>query len=285
MHRVGLTTVIQGLPQPAVEVIEALQALLPLSKDHDGVERSRLAELFGREPDDPELDATLQVLAQRALAWADGDQVFLLPALQRLFESPLGLGRPIADLLGEFSSTELRQLVKQLGLAGNGTKAELISAAGAWLAEPEHVTGLLKDAPGIMGTTLTEIADGPPFLDIPLLVGRSDPVYWALGHGLLVNSAYDLLEMPREVGLAIRGNGWQAPFHPVPPSPRLTPIDPAAVRGEAGNAASDLLDRLAALAEECTKAPAAILRTGGVGVRELRRLGKAIGVDEAMVRF
>src|SRR6185295_2718638 len=58
-----------------------------------------------------------------------------------------------------------------------------------------------------------------------------------------------------------------------------------AVRGEAGNAASDLLDRLAALAEECTKAPAATLRTGGVGVRELRRLGKAIGVDEAMVRF
>lgn len=287
MHRVGLARVLQGMPQPAVEVIEALQALLPpaAATGDDGVDRTRLAEIFGREPDDPELDATLQVLAQRALAWTDGDRVFLLPALQHAFMSPLGLGQPVADLLGEFSAAELRQLVKQLRLPSAGTEAELIAAATAWLAEPEHVTGLLKDAPGIMGTTLTEIADGPPFLDIPLLIGRSDPVYWALAHGLLVNCEYDRLEMPREVGLAIRGAGWYAPFHPVPPSPRLTPIDPAAVRGEAGNAASDLLDRLAALAEECATAPAVILRTGGVGVRELRRLGKAIGVDEVMVRF
>src|ERR1044071_7221766 len=97
MHRVGLAQVLRDLPQPAVEVIEALQALLPLTADYDGVDRGRLAELFGREPDDPELDATLRVLAQRALAWIDGDQVFLLPALHRVFDSPLGLGRPIAD--------------------------------------------------------------------------------------------------------------------------------------------------------------------------------------------
>ena len=67
MHRVGLAQVLRDLPQPAVEVIEALKALLPASEDRDGVERGRLADLFGRKPDDPELDATLRVLAQRAL--------------------------------------------------------------------------------------------------------------------------------------------------------------------------------------------------------------------------
>src|SRR5690348_2008825 len=272
MHRVGLAQVLGGLPRPAVEIIEALQALLPphAATGDDSVGRGRLATLFGRDPDDPEIDATLQVLAQRALAWADGDRLYLLPSLHRVFETPLGLGQPVGDLLDDYPVSELRQLAKRLGLPGSGTKAELSAAIGAWLAEPEHVTGLLKDAPGIMESTLTEIAEGPPFLDLPLIIGRSDPVYWAIAHGLLVNAAYDVLEMPREVGLAIRGSSWRAEFHPVPPSPRLTPIDPAAVRGEAGNAASDLLDRLAAVAEECAKAPAALLRTGGVGVRELR---------------
>jgi Helicase conserved C-terminal domain len=287
MHRVGVATVVSGLPRPAIEIIEALQALLPppAGAPDDGVDRARLAAVFGREPDDPELDATLQVLAQRALAWSDGDQVYLLPTLHRAFESPLGLGRPGAELFDVYPVTELRQLAKRLGLPGTGTKAEIGAAVAAWLAEPEHVAGLLKDAPGIMESTLTEIANGPPVLDVPLLFSGSDPVFWAVAHGLLVNSAYDLLEMPREVGLAIRGANWRAEFHAVPPSPRLTPIDPAAVRGEAGNAASDLLDRLAALVEECGKAPAAILRTGGVGVRELRRLAKAVGVEEEQVRF
>jgi hypothetical protein len=280
LQHIGVGQTLGGLPLPAVEVIEALQAL-----EHDGVERARLAELFGRDADDPELDATLHVLAQRALAWADGDRVFLLPALQRVFECPLGLGAPAADLLEDSTITELRTMAQRLGLASAAVKRELIRSIAAWLAEPEHVATLLDEAPGALGKTLTELAEGPPYLKIHPFVGRSDAINWAVERGLLGETDYEHLEMPREVALAIRGPGWWAPFTPTPPSPRLTPIDPAAVRGEAGAAASDLLDRLAALIEECGKAPAAILRTGGVGVREQKRLAKAVGVDEATVRF
>src|SRR5690349_3991995 len=98
MQHMGVAQTLGGLPLPAIQLIEALQAL---QAGDEGADRARLAQLFGRPADDPEIDATLQVLAQRAFAWADGDRVYLLPALRRVFQCPLGLGRPVADQLAE----------------------------------------------------------------------------------------------------------------------------------------------------------------------------------------
>ncbi len=287
-QRIGVLETLGGLPLPAVELLEGLQALTPASAeplDRDGIDRTRLAALFGRPADDPELDAALQVLAQRALAWTFENQVFVSPALRHAFEFPFGLGQPAVHLLDEHSVTDLRRIARRLGLPGTGVKAQIAAAVAAWLSMPEHVLDLLERAPDATRKTLATLAEGPPILEIQITFGWSEPIRWAIDHGLLAERAYGVLELPREVGLAVRGPAWRAPLTPVPPSPRLTPIDPAAVRGEAGNAASDLLDRMTGLVEECAKAPASELRTGGVGARELRRLAKATGIDEPAARL
>ncbi|WP_433051775.1 hypothetical protein [Dactylosporangium sp. CS-033363] len=79
--RTAVSEVVAGLPLPAVQVLEALTRLGP-----PPIPRTHLAEALDRAPDDTELDATLRVLSQRALAWPDGDDLWLSPGL--LLELP-----------------------------------------------------------------------------------------------------------------------------------------------------------------------------------------------------
>ncbi|MER7002405.1 hypothetical protein ABT297_05075 [Dactylosporangium sp. NPDC000555] len=69
--RAAVAEVVATLPLPALQVVEALARLGDPPFPH-----ARLAEALGRGPDDPEFDATLRVLSQRALVWPDGDDVW-----------------------------------------------------------------------------------------------------------------------------------------------------------------------------------------------------------------
>jgi hypothetical protein len=63
------------------------------------------------------------------------------------------------------------------------------------------------------------------------------------------------------------------------------PVATDQVEREAAVAAATAVGRVGTLLEECARTPAALLKTGGVGARELRRLGKGIGADEDEVRL
>jgi hypothetical protein len=87
--RGSVAAALAALPRPAVQLIEMLRAL-----GGPGVGRDRLAASIGRAPDDAELAATLEVLAQRALVWPEGNTLRMAGELWSAAIHPLDLGGP-----------------------------------------------------------------------------------------------------------------------------------------------------------------------------------------------
>lgn len=106
------------------------------------------------------------------------------------------------------------------------------------------------------------------------------PVQKLLAAGLLIRIDDETVELPHRVGQAIRGD---APFDP---GSLTAPRAPKAVRAladvnaTAAGAALELLrhceDLLSALGDQ----PAPVLKAGGLGVRELHRLAKTVGIED-----
>lgn len=107
------------------------------------------------------------------------------------------------------------------------------------------------------------------------------------GPGLLIQDRhrYGPARMPAEVALALRGPGWHAPFDPVPPCPRLASVTPAETDREASAAATVFVTHAASVLAACSATAPARLKSGGVGARELARIGKAAQADDAVVRI
>jgi hypothetical protein len=304
--QMAIVEVLAELPLPAVEAIEVLQALEQPEPpprrpgprgsggaDHagrgsGGVGRAAFAALFGRKPDDTQLDGALQMLVQRALVWpsADGDTLYLVSPLRHAFANPLNLGRPAAELFGQLGVPQLRKIAELVGRSPKSTKVEIATDLGRWLATPGNVGRLVESAPAETKRLLHEMAHRGPAVEIMYSTMSVPPeVSWALERGMLALDGWAYAEMPREVALALRGADWRAPFTPAPDAPTLAAVTSTVVSGEAGSAASTLLDQLSALIDGCAANPVALRKTGGVGARESRRLAKAIGVDEPTIRL
>jgi hypothetical protein len=90
----------------------------------------------------------------------------------------------------------------------------------------------------------------------------------------------DTVILPRHVGQVLRGEqpgpAWLAAPDPVVATTTSTDADAAAA-----GAVIDLLRELDVLLETLSAAPISELRSGGLGVREVRRLAKVTGIDEA----
>lgn len=91
--------------------------------------------------------------------------------------------------------------------------------------------------------------------------------------------------MPAEVALALRGSDWHAPFAPVPPGVRSVPATASDVDREATAAAMAFAAHAVSVLGVCAAAPPARLKAGGIGARELSRIGKAAQCDELVVRL
>jgi hypothetical protein len=266
---------INTLCAPAVQVLEAAQALL--EPGDDAVTQAELGAMLGRDAEDPELVAALEVLFQRALAWRVGEKVVLAGPLRTMFEFPLGLGRPAASLLAARTADEVRRIGERLGVRLSGrTKQLAVTEVAAHLGHPERVRALAAEAPEELGEILRELAESTPAIrgEYGYLPTEID---WAIERGLLVSDGWDTAEMPREVSVALRGPGWHAPFVPRPPLPPLAVADAVAVEREAAAAAAALLGAATAILDA---APIALLKSGGVGAREIKRIRKATGVPE-----
>ncbi|GLH95853.1 hypothetical protein Pa4123_11250 [Phytohabitans aurantiacus] len=274
----SVSVAIGTLPRPALQLIEVMQAFGPPAVGAD-----QLAAAVGRAPDDPELAATLRVLAQRALMWPDGDTLRMAGPLWTAFEYPLNLGAPVKRLLEGYPMSELHEVAIALGLPGGRTRQKTWTEVCAALADGERVAALVASAPDGARELLTAIAWRGPLVAMPAYDRpTTGPLAWALRHGLLFSDGWQHAQMPGEVGMAIRGPGWRAPFEPQPPTVRLAPAPADAVAREAAAAASAAVEQAAAV---FGAAPVALLKSGGVGTRELRRLAKSAGCGESQVRL
>ncbi|MGW0542879.1 helicase C-terminal domain-containing protein [Streptomyces griseoincarnatus] len=276
------------LPLPALQTAEALAALgAPASRD---VLADLLDATEGRAACG--LETALQTLSTHALVWPDREGALCMAApLRQAWDTPLGLDQPLAALSKDTTSEELRRMLAALGVRPPGTKPQRLASLVEHHSDPARVAAVVAQAPADTRKLLKRRAD-PAYRPQAFVLFGSQPASepgarWALERALLVQHRYGYgpARMPAEVALALRGPGWHPPFDPAPPVTPLVPVSPAEVDSEASAAATAFAAHGASVLSVCATAPPARLKSGGVGARELARIGKAARCEETVVRL
>jgi hypothetical protein len=177
--------------------------------------------------------------------------------------------------------------VSSLYPAGLGRPAaELDPAAAELCADAAGLRRTVLAAPPAARAVLDRLAAGPPVGTTTAATSADpdSPVGWLVLRHLLIPTSDETVELPSEVALLLRRDvGPLGHLHPQPPAldgPRrsVKTVDSAGA-GQAMEAVRLVEELLEALGTEAVP----VLKSGGLGVRELRRLARTVGVDEAAV--
>lgn len=255
--RVSVARALDRLDLFTLEVLDGLR----LVRDDSGVApvESLLALATEAGVEAAQVRAAVDELRATMLVYGTATAVRLVTAIDELTSPyPADLGRPAGEL--------------------NVDAADLV-------ADPAGLRRVLLSAPPEARAILDRLAAGPPVGSVQpaVLRGRSSetdsPVRWLVDHHLLVPIANDMVELPREVGVLLRREtGPLGQLHPEPPAIEAT-VRSGADSAGAGQAL-DAVRHLEALLQLLADEPAPVLRTIGLGVRDLRRLAKAVGLTE-----
>ncbi|MFC4119221.1 helicase-associated domain-containing protein [Nonomuraea zeae] len=272
---------LRDLPLPCLQLAEAALAMSRPTAE-------RLADFVGVPAS--EVTPWLEHLYDHALAWPGDDGVIrLAEGVSRWWAAPLGLGEPLGHYLNSWtiSNDALHALARNLGLPAQGNKRRTITRVTEALSDAGRVESLLRAAPGGTAPLLGRFAWEGPARDVDggRFVTPGTPEKWCADHGLLFRPSWHVAEIPREVAICLRGPGYHPAFHPTAPEVVTIPVDPEEVDHLMTLAAPHVVERCAALLDNTSKTPLPLLKTGGVGVREVRRVAKETGCDEDETRL
>ncbi|MGY5883773.1 helicase C-terminal domain-containing protein [Modestobacter lacusdianchii] len=242
---VSVDRALDELDAATLQVLDAV-----LLSPTDGVPRD---ELPGLLPDVPAevVDAAVGTLTTRALLWGDADLHAPEP-VRRAVRYPAGLGRRAVDL--------------RVPLPGD---------------VPGTLAGLDPDERGV----LERLSADRPVGHLPDSTGGAlTPARRLLQAGLLARIDAVNVELPREIGLALRGDHPLGPPR-LRPEPAVTRRDPAIVDRQAAGAALEVIGRVTDVLTALEEEPAGLLRSGGLGVRDQKRLAKELRIGEGDVAF
>ncbi|MTD56672.1 helicase-associated domain-containing protein [Amycolatopsis pithecellobii] len=222
--------------------LAVLDALLVANADTEPVPATKIAELVGAAP-----GKALDRLRGRAVAWGDDDAVRVVPVVREIVGPfPAGLGASVPELAG----------------------ADLSE-----LGEDEHAV-------------LSALAAGPPIgrskdalTQVPLDEAKT-PVQRLLARGLLLRRDADTVELPREIALILRDGHSSSPAARHEPELPTNPHQQSTVDEAAAGEAAEFLRQMESLLTQWSGQPPPVLKAGGLGVRELRKLAKELEVDD-----
>ncbi|WP_375500588.1 helicase-associated domain-containing protein [uncultured Jatrophihabitans sp.] len=178
----------------------------------------------------------------------------------------------------------MRRISTALGLPKQQNRAATVQALVDHFADPARVRALVHEVPADIRATLQDM-DAEDWSDRAWRTRRA-AVDWAEPRGLLIQSGYShLWQVPAEVARALSGPDYAAPFTPLPPTIATRTPKPATVERESSAAATVFAAGLLALLDHLARTPVATLKSGGLGARELTRLGKTLGTDERTLRL
>ncbi len=222
-----------------------------LLAETDGLSRAAIGEALPAVPP-AVVDDALTTLTDRALLWGD-DELHAPEPVRRSVRHPAGLGRRGSDLRTPPPAD--------------------IAEVLAFLDEDELAV-------------LERLAGDRPVGHLPedRTAGADSPARRLLRRGLLARVDAVNVELPRELGLALRGD---RPYGPprVRPEPVVVERDPAIVDRQAAGAALEVVGRIGELLVALEEEPAGLLRSGGMSVRDQKRLAKELGVSETDAAF
>ncbi|MFI5645123.1 helicase C-terminal domain-containing protein [Kitasatospora sp. NPDC051705] len=276
------------LSLPCLQVAEAVAALTSVSRDD-------LAGLLDATHGDRAhgLDAVLNALADRALVWPTGSGLLHMAApLRSAWGSPLGLDAPLVQLLAGSNSDELGRMLAKLDVKPAANRKEMrLAALVDHHSDPARVAALVAKAPTatrkLLERLAREVPKRPDFIMFGAPADSKPGEQWALERGLLIRDRhwYSSARVPAEVALALRGSDWHAPFTPVPPGVRSVPATTPDIDRETAAASMAFAAHAVSVLGVCAATPPARLKAGGIGARELSRIGKAAQCDEIVVRL
>ena len=229
---------------------------------------------------DPRATLAVASLRDMALVWGT-TEINPVSGLSTVIERPAGLGRPLAAMLRYVDRTVIASVLDAHGLPRSGDADEIaqrllraLPAAVPLLDPAERQVLDRVDRGGSIGT----VADAL----VPALIDDPSPVRRLLARGLFLPLDADTVEIPREVGIALRGTTLfpEVPADPPPltgPTTRRTDADSEAAL-VAVNAVRLVSELLAAWSEQ----PSVELKAGGVAQRDLRAAARMLAVDESV---
>lgn len=232
--------------------LAVLDGLVVAGADADPVPATELYRLLGADVTPAQVDAAVDRLRELALAWPVDDGLLAAVPAAREASGPYpgGLAGPSAALV----DVDVADLV-----AAQGEQERRLLAALA--AGPP--VGRTRDAAAGSGDGAT-------------------PVRRLLASGLLVRRDGETVELPRQVAFVLRGSRPLGRLRPVPPKPATTDRGVATVDAAGSGEAVTLVRHAAALLELWSAEPPPVLRAGGLGVRELRKLTRQLDVPDSL---
>ncbi len=225
--------------------LAVIDALLVLRADTTAVPLSKLLELIGDGGAESVVMGAVEDLRERALVWGH-DSVRVA--------SEAATGLPWYPGQATVEDTEPRGLAERL--------------AGLDEAQSDLLQRLLEGSP--VGRTRDAAAGTPP----------DRPVQRLLANGLLRQVDDETVILPRLVGQALRGE-LPGPVGLTAPDPVVSTTTIADVDAVAAGAVIDLLREVEVVLETLSAAPIPELRSGGLGVRDVKRMTKVTGIDES----
>ncbi|GFG74761.1 helicase-associated domain-containing protein [Mycobacterium botniense] len=227
--------------------LAVLDALLVLHADTAAVPVGKLLALIGERAPEKDVLGALDDLKERALAW--GDTTVRVSA---------DAGAALPWYPGQVTLEDTSRTGDQI--------AQLLTELDA--AQLEVLKKLVDGSP--LGRTRDAAPGAPPDRPVPRL----------LAAGLLRRVDAETVILPRHVGHVLRGED-PGPTQLAAPDPVVSTTPAADVDAAAASAVIDLLRELDVVLETLSAAPVPELRSGGLGVREVKRLVRVTGIEES----
>lgn len=235
-----------------------------------------------------DVEAAVHRLLELALIWGEPDAANVTTAVRDSGNRFVGgLGRPAAELFIAYPNDDIRTVMRHLKLpyAAQPNATALVAER---LRSADVVGDLVASAPEGARAVIDRLSGAIPAGELSnadQLPERADaatpPVRWLLAHGLLAYVGPSHLEMPREVGLAVRGAATLGPAQVDPPAPSTATLSVADADGAGATNLLEITRLTAELLRFVVAEEPRVLRTGGVGTREAKKLGKLLGADQS----
>lgn len=267
-----------------------LQAAEALAVAPDGAPYDALAALMGPEAAEA-LPGAVAALRAQALLWGGDDRLRLVRTARDILApaagspSPTGLGPTVAEATSGMSPTRLQQILAVLGLPPTHDPVSAVGSVTALFADRPRMAALLDGAPPEAGAVLRRLTWGPPYGEVADVTVPPPPVAWLLERGLLLPAGARNVVLPREVALHLReGRAHRAP-EPVAPHVAPKEHDPQVVDRTAAGQAFTAVRTVEELLKQWETGGPAVLRAGGLSVRDLKRVATALDVPEPLAAF
>ncbi|THA62971.1 DNA-binding protein [Streptomyces sp. A0642] len=236
------------------------------------------------------LPGALGTLREQALVWGEDDRLRLVRTARELLSpspqhpSPTGLGPTVAEATAGMSPGRLQEILQAAGLPATHDPVSAVSALSALFTDRARMGELLDTAPVEALAVLDRLVWGPPYGEVT--PNPTPPVKWLRDRGLLLPVSTRTVVLPREAALHLRAGRAHRVPEPQPPAVvTVAERDPQAVDSAAAGQAFLAVSTVEELLKSWNGGGPAMLRAGGLSVRELKKTAATLDVSEPVAAF